>query len=222
MKLDKKVVQRRVDLMAAEGITFVTNAHVGVNTDAAQIKADHDAVIVSTGELRRYSLCDSDDHIGATWPRDLKLPNRETDGIHFAMDFLHPNTKSLLDTEHEDARFLSARGKDVIVIGGGDTGNDCIGTSVRHGAKSVVNFELLPGEYISCGPCAILTLDQNLLLVVLLRTHGRNLRESRRLITDIRKLWRTSVGRIPESTAFPPRGSSWTTRASSRVLIPSG
>lgn len=88
--------------------------------------------------------------IGATWPRDLKLPNREVDGINFAMDFLHPNTKSLLDTEHEDARFISARGKDVIVIGGGDTGNDCIGTSVRHGARSVVNFELLPGMLALC------------------------------------------------------------------------
>ena len=131
MKLDKQVVQRRVDLMAAEGITFVTGAHVGVNTDAAQIKSDNDAVIVATG---------------ATWPRDLKLPNREVDGIHFAMDFLTPNTKSLLDSQHADESYISARGKDVIVIGGGDTGNDCIGTSVRHGAKSVTNFELLPGE----------------------------------------------------------------------------
>ena len=115
--------------MAAEGVTFVTGAHVGVNTDAAEIKSSHDAVIVATG---------------ATWPRDLKLPNRDVDGIHFAMDFLQPNTKSLLDSEHGDEAFISARGKDVIVIGGGDTGNDCIGTSVRHGAKSVTNFELLP------------------------------------------------------------------------------
>jgi glutamate synthase (NADPH/NADH) len=129
MKLDKAVVQRRVDLMAAEGVNFITNAHVGVNTDAAQIKADNDAVIVATG---------------ATWPRDLKLPNRDVDGIHFAMDYLHPNTKSLLDSELSDEKFISAKGKDVIVIGGGDTGNDCIGTAVRHGAKSVVNFELLP------------------------------------------------------------------------------
>ncbi len=127
MKLDKKVVQRRIDLMAAEGVTFITNAHVGVDVDAHQIKSDNDAVIVATG---------------ATWPRDLKLANREVDGIHFAMDFLQPNTKSLLDSELEDGKFISARGKDVIVIGGGDTGNDCIGTSVRHGAKSIVNFEL--------------------------------------------------------------------------------
>jgi glutamate synthase (NADPH/NADH) len=74
----------------------------------------------------------------------LKLPNRETDGIHFAMDFLHPNTKSLVDSNLEDGNYISAKGKDVIVIGGGDTGNDCIGTSVRHGARSIVNFELLP------------------------------------------------------------------------------
>jgi glutamate synthase (NADPH/NADH) len=129
MKLDKAIVQRRVDLMAAEGINFINNAHVGVNVDAAEIKSQNDAVIVATG---------------ATWPRDLKLPNRETDGIHFAMDFLHPNTKSLVDSNLEDGNYLSAKGKDVIVIGGGDTGNDCIGTSVRHGAKSIVNFELLP------------------------------------------------------------------------------
>jgi glutamate synthase (NADPH/NADH) len=129
MKLDKSVVQRRVDLMAAEGVNFVTGANVGVTVDAAQIKEDHDAVIVATG---------------ATWPRDLKLAHREADGIHFAMDFLQPNTASLLDSEHTDGKFISARGKDVIVIGGGDTGNDCIGTAMRHGAKSVVNFELLP------------------------------------------------------------------------------
>lgn len=129
MKLDKGVVQRRVDLMADEGVKFITNANVGVDVDAAEIKESNDAVIVATG---------------ATWPRDLKLPNRETDGIHFAMDFLHPNTKSLVDSNLEDGNYISAKGKDVIVIGGGDTGNDCIGTSVRHGAKSVVNFELLP------------------------------------------------------------------------------
>ena len=130
MKLDKAVVQRRVDLMAAEGVKFITGAHVGVNTDAAQIKEENDAVVVATG---------------ATWPRDLKLPHREADGILFAMDFLQPNTKSLLDSNHEDETYISAKGKDVIVIGGGDTGNDCIGTSVRQGAKSVTNFELLPG-----------------------------------------------------------------------------
>lgn len=137
MKLDKGVVQRRVDLMAAEGVNFINNAHVGVDIDAAEVKSSHDAVVVATG---------------ATWPRDLKLPNRETDGIHFAMDFLHPNTKSLVDSNLEDGNYISAKGKDVIVIGGGDTGNDCIGTSVRHGAKSVVNFELLPEPPTSRAP----------------------------------------------------------------------
>jgi glutamate synthase (NADPH/NADH) len=81
---------------------------------------------------------------GATWPRDLKIPGRESNGIHFAMEFLQANTKSLLDSDLKDGKYLSAKGKNVIVIGGGDTGNDCIGTSLRHGCKSVVNFELLP------------------------------------------------------------------------------
>jgi glutamate synthase (NADH) len=129
MKLDKSVVQRRIDLMADEGVTFVPNANVGVNVDAEDIRDAHDATIIATG---------------ATWPRDLKIPGREADGIHFAMEFLQMNTASLLDSNHEDNRYISAKGKDVIVIGGGDTGNDCIGTSMRHGAKSVVNFELLP------------------------------------------------------------------------------
>lgn len=89
---------------------------------------------------------------GATWPRDLRLPNRDADGIHFAMEFLQSNTKSLLDSELQDGNYISAKGKDVIVIGGGDTGNDCIGTSMRHGAKSVVNFELLPKPPASRAP----------------------------------------------------------------------
>jgi len=129
MKLDKGIVQRRIDLMAAEGVTFTPNMHVGVDVDADEIRANVDALIVATG---------------ATWPRDLKIPGRELNGIHFAMDFLKPNTKSLLDSNLDDGNYLSAKGKDVIVIGGGDTGCDCIGTSVRHGANSIVNFELLP------------------------------------------------------------------------------
>ncbi|KAI8078224.1 uncharacterized protein B0P05DRAFT_597034 [Gilbertella persicaria] len=129
MKLDKKIVQRRIDLLAAEGITFVTNAHVGVDVDVNTLHEQNDAIIVATG---------------ATWPRDLKIPGREADGIHFAMEFLQANTKSLLDSELKDGQYLSAKGKKVVVIGGGDTGNDCIGTSIRHGCESVVNFELLP------------------------------------------------------------------------------
>ena len=130
MKLDKNVVQRRVDFMAAEGIQFVTGCHVGegdVTLDS--LRAEHDAVVIATG---------------ATVARDLPIPGRNMEGIHFAMEFLHKNTKSLLDSNLGDGAYISAKDKHVIVIGGGDTGNDCIGTSVRHGAKSVVNFELLP------------------------------------------------------------------------------
>ena len=113
------------------------NSHVGVDVDVEDLRAENDAVIVCTG---------------ATWPRDLRLPNRDADGIHFAMEFLQNNTKSLLDSELQDGNYLSAKGKDVVVIGGGDTGNDCIGTSMRHGAKSVVNFELLPKPPASRAP----------------------------------------------------------------------
>jgi glutamate synthase (NADPH/NADH) len=130
MKLDKKVVQRRVDFLADEGVTFKTSTPVGegdITLDS--LRKDFDAVVLATG---------------ATVGRDLPIPNRSLNGIHFAMEFLHKNTKSLLDSELADHTYISAKGKDVIVIGGGDTGNDCIGTSVRHGAKSVVNFELLP------------------------------------------------------------------------------
>ncbi|KAL8750246.1 MAG: hypothetical protein Q9199_007194 [Rusavskia elegans] len=131
MKLDKTIVQRRVDFMADEGVKFVTGVEVGPDSDITlqSLRQENDAVVIATG---------------ATVARDLKIPNRELEGIHFAMQFLHKNTKSLLDSELADGEYISAKDKDVIVIGGGDTGNDCIGTSVRHGAKSVTNFELLP------------------------------------------------------------------------------
>ncbi|ODH48996.1 hypothetical protein GX48_04929 [Paracoccidioides brasiliensis] len=131
MKLDKKIVQRRVDFMAAEGVKFVTNTSVGPGEDISlqELRDRNDAVVIATG---------------ATVARDLKIPGRELDGIHLATEFLHRNTKSLLDSELSDGQYISAKDKHVIVIGGGDTGNDCIGTSVRHGAKSVTNFELLP------------------------------------------------------------------------------
>ncbi|KAI0797625.1 hypothetical protein C8Q75DRAFT_739017 [Abortiporus biennis] len=136
MKLDKNIVQRRLDLMAAEGVTFVPNTHVGKDVDVNELHNQNDAVVICTG---------------ATWPRDLKIPNRNVDGIHFAMEYLQLNTKSLLDSELQDSTYINARGKDVIVIGGGDTGNDCIGTAMRHGAKSVTNFELLPKPPVSRG-----------------------------------------------------------------------
>ena len=133
MKLGKDIVQRRVDLMHAEGIEFVTNADVGGSGDNAvdindTIK-EFDAVLFATG---------------ATRPRNLEVPGRELNGIHFAMEFLTANTRSLLDSNLDDGNYISARDRNVIVIGGGDTGTDCIGTSIRHGCKSLVNFELLP------------------------------------------------------------------------------
>ena len=133
MKLDKRFVDRRVDILRAEGITFVTNADVGGQGDNAvdvtKLVADNDAVLLATG---------------ATLARDLNIPGREGDGVHLAMEFLTANTKSLLDSNLEDGNYISATDKKVIVIGGGDTGNDCIGTSIRHNCQSLVNFELLP------------------------------------------------------------------------------
>ena len=134
MKLDKKVVvERRIDILKREGVNFVTNADVGGIGDRAvdvlEIQCNNDAILLA---------------LGAGRARDLPIPGREGDGVHFAMEFLHKNTKSLLDSNHEDGHYISAKDKDVIVIGGGDTGTDCIGTSLRHGCKSLVNFELFP------------------------------------------------------------------------------
>ncbi|MCX2979771.1 glutamate synthase subunit beta [Halieaceae bacterium IMCC14734] len=133
MKLGKDVVDRRVNILREEGITFVTNADVGGTGDnaipLAQLREDNDALLLCTG---------------ATNARDLPIENRQLKGIYPAMEFLRANTRSLLDSNLEDDNYISAKGKKVIVIGGGDTGTDCIGTSIRHGASNVVNFELLP------------------------------------------------------------------------------
>jgi len=129
MKLDKNLVQKRCELMVQEGVVFRTVVSVGQDISAAELLAEFDRVLVCTG---------------ATKPRDLPIPGRKLKGVHFAMDFLTANTRSLLDSSLKDGQYISAKGKKVIVIGGGDTGNDCIGTSVRHGARSVLNFELLP------------------------------------------------------------------------------
>ncbi|KAK5661528.1 hypothetical protein OQA88_11432 [Cercophora sp. LCS_1] len=129
MKLDKRIVKRRTDFMEAEGIIFKTGVAVGEDIQLLDLKKENDAVVIATG---------------ATVARDLPIKGRNLEGIHFAMEFLHKNTKSLLDSELADGAYISAKDKNVVVIGGGDTGNDCIGTSVRHGAKSVINFELLP------------------------------------------------------------------------------
>src|SRR5262249_55252211 len=118
MKLDKQVVNRRADLLRESGIRFVTNADVGQNAHAPGLRASQDALLLTTG---------------ATSPRDLKIPGRDLKGVHFAMEYLTANTKSLLDSNLEDRKFIDAKGKRVVVIGGGDTGADCIGTALRHG-----------------------------------------------------------------------------------------
>jgi glutamate synthase (NADPH/NADH) small chain len=129
MKLDKKLVERRVKLMADEGIRFVTETEIGKHIPAERLVKEYEAVV----------LCG-----GATQARDLPVEGRNLEGIHLAMEFLHANTKSLLDSNHADGRYISAKGRRVVVIGGGDTGTDCVGTSVRHGAKHVLQLEILP------------------------------------------------------------------------------
>ena len=129
MKLDKKVIDRRIALMEAEGIAFVTNANIGENVKADQLLKEYDAIVLACG---------------ASNPRDIQAPGRDAKGIYFAVDFLKATTKSLLDSNFEDKKFISAKGKHVIVIGGGDTGNDCVGTSIRLGAASVTQLEMMP------------------------------------------------------------------------------
>lgn len=128
MKLDKAIVQRRVDLLAAEGVQFITNTEVGKDIAISELKSQFDRVVYA---------------IGSTIPRDLPIKGRELKNIDFAMTLLKDNTSAFLKKDMEAIRG-SIAGKKVIVIGGGDTGNDCLGTSVRHGASSVINFELLP------------------------------------------------------------------------------
>jgi glutamate synthase (NADPH/NADH) small chain len=128
MKLDKRYVERRVKLLADEGIRFVTETEIGRHIRADRLVKEYDAMV----------LCG-----GATLARDLPVPGRELKGIHHAMEFLTANTKSLLDSGLADGNYISAKGRNVIVIGGGDTGTDCVGTSLRHGAKSLVQLEIL-------------------------------------------------------------------------------
>jgi len=129
MKLDKeKVVLRRIEQMEAEGIKFTCNTEVGKDYPAEQLMKDFDSVVVCTG---------------ATKPRDLPIEGRQLKGIHFAMEFLTANTKAVLD-KAKNPGYISAEGKNVIIIGGGDTGTDCVGTSLRHGAVSVTQLEIMP------------------------------------------------------------------------------
>lgn len=127
--LDKRVVDRRVKLLAEEGVRFVTNTEIGKDYPAENLLKEYDAAVICTG---------------ATRPRDLPVEGRGLKGIHFAMEYLKANTKSLLDSNLKDKNFISAKGKDVIVLGGGDTGTDCVATSMRHGCRSLLQFEILP------------------------------------------------------------------------------
>ena len=129
MKLDKNdVVLRRIKLLEAEGVTFLCNTEVGQNYPAEKLRAEFDATVICTG---------------ATKPRDLPIEGRALKGIHFAMDFLTANTRAVLD-QHKNGNFITAEGKDVVIIGGGDTGTDCVGTSIRHGCRALVQVEILP------------------------------------------------------------------------------
>lgn len=129
MKLEKSVINRRIEIMKAEGVQFVTNADVGHNVSADEIMSKSDAVILACGSSN---------------PRDIKADGRDAYGIYFAVDFLKSTTKSLLNSALADDNYISAEGKNVVIIGGGDTGNDCVGTSVRHGCASVVQLEMMP------------------------------------------------------------------------------
>jgi NADPH-dependent glutamate synthase beta subunit-like oxidoreductase len=129
MKLEKKLVDRRVDLLREAGIEFMTGIDVGKDLKSEQLQKDFDAVLFATG---------------ATTPRDLPVPGRDLNGIHFAMEFLTEHTRSLLDSNLDNGNYISAAGKKVVVIGGGDTGTDCIATSLRHGCEHMVNLELMP------------------------------------------------------------------------------
>ena len=128
MKLEKQIVDRRVKLMKEEGVEFITGADVGANISAEDIMREYDAVV----------LC-----CGAGNPRDLKVENRDANGVYFAVDFLKSTTKALLDNGLTEG-YISAKDKNVIIVGGGDTGNDCVGTSIRHGCKSVLQLEMMP------------------------------------------------------------------------------
>ena len=129
MKLDKKVVERRLELLKKAGVKFVLNTEIGRDIHAQNLVEEYDAVL----------LC-----IGAAKARGLNIPGSDLKGVYQAMEFLKSNTKSLLDSNLTDGNYISAKGKDVIIIGGGDTGTDCVGTAIRHGAASVCQFEILP------------------------------------------------------------------------------
>ena len=129
MKLDKRVIDRKVKVMEEEGITFVTNADIGKSVKADKLLKEFDRVVLACGSAN---------------PRDRNAPGRDAEGIYFAVDFLGRNTKSLLDSNFKDKKYVDTKDKHVIIIGGGDTGNDCVATAIRHGAKSVTQIEMMP------------------------------------------------------------------------------
>lgn len=129
MKLEKKILDRRIHLMEEEGVIFKTNKDVGRDVSPDNLKKEFDRIILACG---------------ASNPRDIQTPGRESKGIYFAVDFLSSVTKSYLDSEFKDKAYIPAKGKHVLVIGGGDTGNDCVGTAIRLGAKSVTQLEMMP------------------------------------------------------------------------------
>lgn len=129
MKLEKHVIDRKVKIMEQEGVTFITGADVGRDVKPAKLLKEFDRVILACG---------------AKHPRDIKAPGRDAKGIYFAVDFLGGVTKSLLDSDLKDKQYVDIKGKHVVIIGGGDTGNDCVGTSIRLGAASVTQLEMMP------------------------------------------------------------------------------
>ena len=129
MKLEKQIVERKRRIMEEEGVTFITGVDVGKDMKADKLLREFDRVVLACG---------------ASNPRDIKAPGRDAGGIYFAVDFLKANTKSLLDSDFEDKQYVDTKDKNVVIIGGGDTGNDCVGTSIRHGAKSVTQIEMMP------------------------------------------------------------------------------
>lgn len=129
MKLEKHIIDRKLDVMREEGVEFVVNANVGADVKAKDILKEYDAVVLACG---------------ASNPRDINAPGRDANGIYFAVDFLTSTTKALLDNGLKEGTYISARDKNVVVIGGGDTGNDCVGTCIRHGCKSVTQLEMMP------------------------------------------------------------------------------
>ena len=129
MKLEKHIIERKIKVMEEEGVSFVTNSDIGKSVKAEKLLKEFDRVVLACGSSN---------------PRDINAPGRDAKGIYFAVDFLTRNTKSLLDSDFKDKKYIDTKDKNVVIIGGGDTGNDCVGTAIRHGAKSVTQIEMMP------------------------------------------------------------------------------